>query len=1511
MGDKKNWFKRSLVLFLALMLVCNGMSQTMLTVFAEEETTVPEASVEEQAAESEGSGNADGTEVIMDMEDPVSDGAGKAQEENDQGEDAGRGAKWFTVEETISSADVDIPDNDELFAGYVDKLFFGDLNGGISLFRDFGSKVLSGDNLKVYTELKSWIGQVAAGTASSSGTSANYISTQKMLSDNNSNREFTFNLTADELAKSKNESDAEEFKKIVSEKFSSRIQTSIIVKYLLMDDPYDFYWYDKTTGMRCEYSYFVDEKNSTCTVSNIRMKFAVSTDFSPVAAGEAERLYLVDTGRISGAKEAAKKAKEIVQEYEGKSDYEKLAGYLNEICNLTSYNTDAAAKDKNTPYGNPWQLIWVFDGDESTMVVCEGYSKAFQYLCDLSTFESEDTICYTVTGQMSGGTGAGGHMWNIVTLEGSNYLVDVTNCDSGSIGAPDKLFLAGTSGSVAAGYTFRLSEDVLYTYDGDQEDLFGSGILTLANGKYTPIPGLNVAVDPIEVTYGADVKSTKLEGSASTEKDGTVVVVQGTFEWASGVTSFGNVGTNQINAVFTPDDLESYSPQTVTVRVTVDPKRITVTAEAKEKTYGSEDPELTYTIDSTTPLVGADKLSGKLTRVAGEDVKDGGYSITQGTLTEENNPNYQINFTDSLLTINPAEIPKVTVTAKQNILPGVGAFTEPVYLGLDNKEIPGTGTYSYGDKTNQSYKAMTDILKELEENDAGTINCTFQPSTGNYKVKTDVAIQFTVRDIEFIVGSEQASADNAVMIKENTVYGDVWSDIVKIKSIMAQAGNASDNNPEHFTLSVEGITDISSIPDAGTYTIKVLYNGTLNGKKYENSEVLSSTVTVQRKAIAVNPGNYKVSKVYDGTQSAGTATGALKVEGRLSTDTEEDLSVVVTPVEYTYPDAGKQTTMDVSFELIGNKVGNYAEPSSKTVTVSCEILPKPITPTVTVAGGSVYANGNALTPAVTVTDGTTELTLGKDYTITYSNNTDAGTGKVSVRPVANGNYQWTTAEADFTIGKAEYSGKKEDMKQTKYGNSDTYDLASLLPAGAKLGAAYILDADGIFAEGPVLNGTVLSYKLDSDTDKIGKTAEIQVPVTETTNYDPFTIAITVTLSDKLPQTDFKFDKAEINKVYGAGDFTVTAKNAASGSIVTYTSSDPAVAQVDADGKVHILKKGSAVITASASETDDYTGKSVTCKLTVSPKPLAWDTSALYARDKQGEVTDKAASLYGELRVSGILSSDTSKAVFSCPASKLTGTYADEKPGQKKVTLAWAGEQAVLEGEGADNYTMPSVLPEITGIINAVSEQENVPESTETVQYKLEVESGISQIPDELKKIDSLNAPAKIEEQMKSEVKQKLSSAGKVEVYDVVLMVNKENGGWVKADPDNFPEGGVTVTLPYPAGTGKDTHNFAVAHMFTIALNGHQPGEIEYPAVTKTDAGIRFKVTSLSPIAVGAEEIRPAASGSAAAGAGAANSASNKNAAAMTGDESNILLYVLLMMLGAAGMGFSVRRKTVR
>ncbi|MCD7902690.1 MAG: leucine-rich repeat protein [Oscillospiraceae bacterium] len=204
------------------------------------------------------------------------------------------------------------------------------------------------------------------------------------------------------------------------------------------------------------------------------------TYYFPVAEDyQGETKYTVNSEKAAAAVRSAANALAIVEAYDSLSDSEKLSAYKDEICALTSYSTDYATAS----YGDIWQLVWVFDGDEDTNVVCEGYSKAFQYLCDLSSFD--DVLCYTVIGTMNGGTGAGNHMWNVVCLNGVTYMADITNSDSGTIGKNGGLFMVCADDAVSSsssGYSFLVgSTTIRYTYSSTCLELYGADALTLGS----------------------------------------------------------------------------------------------------------------------------------------------------------------------------------------------------------------------------------------------------------------------------------------------------------------------------------------------------------------------------------------------------------------------------------------------------------------------------------------------------------------------------------------------------------------------------------------------------------------------------------------------------------------------------------------------------------------------------------------------------------------------------------------------------------------------------------------------------------------------------------------------------------------------------------------------------------------------------------------------------------------------------------------------------------------------
>ena len=243
------------------------------------------------------------------------------------------------------------------------------------------------------------------------------------------------------------------------------VDTTAIMRALMSECPYDMYWFDKTTGMSsgADFDIRVIDGETCIAIESFTFRFYVAQDYQ---AGSNTSVDVTLPARVN---QAASRISSIIADHASESDYNKLVSYKNEICELVVYN-DAAAQG-GIPYGDPWQLVYVFDDDASSNVVCEGYSKAFKYLCDQSSF-SEGTRCILVTGQMGGGTGAGPHMWNIVYMPDARYyLADITNSDSGSAGQNGGLFLNGYSTHASTSqYTYS---GITYTYDSSTLGSFG------------------------------------------------------------------------------------------------------------------------------------------------------------------------------------------------------------------------------------------------------------------------------------------------------------------------------------------------------------------------------------------------------------------------------------------------------------------------------------------------------------------------------------------------------------------------------------------------------------------------------------------------------------------------------------------------------------------------------------------------------------------------------------------------------------------------------------------------------------------------------------------------------------------------------------------------------------------------------------------------------------------------------------------------------------------------------
>ena len=327
---------------------------------------------------------------------------------------------------------------------------------GAQTDRTAGSR-LSGADRTIYNELRTELAKIADGSRTHTTI---HISDLSALS-----------WTLEDLGLSADSNENARAK--LEQKFTDSVHMSRILYALSVDCPYELYWADN----QFSWKFSSIQKNGRASINDITVYFLAAEAYRDQGSPTS-----VSGSKVSAAQKALDNAKTIVEKYAAYSDYDKLNAYREEVCRLVSY--DMATYQNHPSYGDPWQMIYVFDGDPDTNVVCEGYSKAFKYLCDLSDFDG-DITCYITSGKMNNES----HMWNVVRMgDGRHYIADVTNCDNGMIGEDDRPFLAGGTSRDGdricsiSNETFR----AVYIYGEDQRDLLTNGYISNSGSNYDP-----------------------------------------------------------------------------------------------------------------------------------------------------------------------------------------------------------------------------------------------------------------------------------------------------------------------------------------------------------------------------------------------------------------------------------------------------------------------------------------------------------------------------------------------------------------------------------------------------------------------------------------------------------------------------------------------------------------------------------------------------------------------------------------------------------------------------------------------------------------------------------------------------------------------------------------------------------------------------------------------------------------------------------------------------------------
>jgi len=362
-------------------------------------------------------------------------------------------------------------DNDALFEAWMKRMLPGMAPRGKMRAALTGRGTLDGINLKLYDALVPMIREVANGERTSTifetnpgdvGLPGSWWTAEDLGLESMTDKNLGTTLLSKEGVDSKK-----------------------ILQALLADHPYELYWFDKTShgkdengnarpaGMQWSLARTIETRDGVQRVRLIKLtaKMVVAKDYS-----KADDICTYEVNSLpQKVTDAVSNISAIVSDNASRDDLAKLRAYANVICGLVDYN-QAAASDSTTPYGDPWQLVFIFDGDNSTKVVCEGYSKGFKYLCDLSDFDG-DVSCEL----MGGSIPAGAHMWNSVQMpDGRSYLVDLTNSDGGSA-CNETYFLKGCKSQTGSTFTCGT---LTYTYSENALATFSTAVRTMSTADY-------------------------------------------------------------------------------------------------------------------------------------------------------------------------------------------------------------------------------------------------------------------------------------------------------------------------------------------------------------------------------------------------------------------------------------------------------------------------------------------------------------------------------------------------------------------------------------------------------------------------------------------------------------------------------------------------------------------------------------------------------------------------------------------------------------------------------------------------------------------------------------------------------------------------------------------------------------------------------------------------------------------------------------------------------------------
>ena len=313
------------------------------------------------------------------------------------------------------------------------------------------------------------------------------------------------------------------------------------------------------------------------------------------------------------------------------------------------------------------------------------------------------------------------------------------------------------------------------------------------------------------------------------------------------------------------------------------------------------------------------------------------------------------------------------------------------------------------------------------------------------------------------------------------------------QSLVSADNNTTDAGTYYYRVGTDGSwsTDIPTGKEVKTYTVYYYVKSTDTNDHHDIGSESSPAGSVEVEISSSSEDGFTFSAedcTYDGTEKKPAVTVKYG-----------DAEVSSTEYTVSYSNNINAGTGTVTFtDVVG---GTYTVNGTATFTIKRKPLSPPA---VKVSPTSMTYTGSGLQPDVTVYDNDTELAT-TEYTVTYKNNTDVGTGEVLVSDKSGGNYEITTTTANFTITKATLGCTAPTAKSPTY-NGKAQELVSagtITGAGNTSGCTMMYSTDGT------------NYSSSLPTGKDAKTYTVYYKVTGDKNHKDIAVSsISATITSK-------------------------------------------------------------------------------------------------------------------------------------------------------------------------------------------------------------------------------------------------------------------------------------------------------------------------------------------------------------------------------------------------------------